>query len=140
MNELFAIPSALSKYLCKGLWVYNHFSYYVFVDTSEIMTFYQCVVIFELLVPCAIPLCVIAFTYTMTAIHLMKSSRSISEGTQNPQLNTCRTTAMIMVGLTVVFMISHVPYHVLWTYVNYNKKQKVYFSISKDNFLSLKYI
>jgi hypothetical protein len=30
-------------------------------------------------------LIVIAFTYTMTARHLVESSRSISEGTKNPQ-------------------------------------------------------
>ena len=137
---LFAIPSALSKYLCKGLWVYNLFSYYVFDDMSAVMTYHQRVVIFELLVSCAIPLCVISFTYIMTALHLVKSSHSIPEGTQNPQVNTRRTTAKIVVGLTVVFMISYVPYHVLWTYVNYNKKQKVYFSISMDSFISLKYI
>jgi hypothetical protein len=48
----------------------------------------------------------------MTARHLVESSRSISEGTQNPQLKTRRNTAQIVVGLTVVFLISYVPYHV----------------------------
>ena len=91
-------------------------------------------VIFELLVSCAIPLCVISFTYTTTALYLKESSRSIPEGTQNPQLNTRRTTAKIVVGLTLVFMISYVPYHVRWTYVNYTKKQKAYFSIRTDSF------
>ena len=65
------------------------------------------------------------------------SSRSISEGGQNPQLNTRRTTAKIVVGLTVVFMISYVPYHVIWTYVNYTKNQKVYFSVSNDLFFEI---
>ena len=113
VTALFAVPSGLSKYLCGGLWFYNLFSYYVFDDTSEVMTYYQLVVIFEILVSCAIPLCVISFTYTTTALYLKESSRSIPEGTQNPQLNTRRTTAKIVVGLTVVFMISYVPYHVI---------------------------
>ena len=52
----------------------------------------------------------------MTARHLVESSRSISEATQNPHLNTRRNTAKIVVGLTVVFMISYVPYHVSCTY------------------------
>jgi hypothetical protein len=59
---------------------------------------------------------VIAFAYIMTARHLVESSRSIFEGTQNPQLNTRRNTAKIVVGLTVIFLISYVPYHVFWTY------------------------
>jgi hypothetical protein len=57
---------------------------------------------------------VIAFTYIMTARHLVESSRPISEGTQNPQLKTRRNAAKILVGLTVVFLISYVPYHVFW--------------------------
>jgi len=53
----------------------------------------------------------------MTARHLVKSSRSISEGTENPQMNKRRNTAKIVVGLTVVFLISYVPYHVFLTYI-----------------------
>ena len=102
---LFAVPSALSKNLC-----------YEFIFVRQ-KSYYKHVVIFELLVSCVIPLCVIAFSYIMTAIHLMKSSRPISEGTQNPQLNARRNTAKIVVGLTVVFLISYVPYHVLWAYI-----------------------
>jgi len=101
---LFAIPSTLAKYLC--------LEYFVF----RLVTYYQRVAIFELLVSCVIPLCVIAFSYVMTARHLVESSRSISEGTQNPKLKTRRNTAKIVVGLTVVFVISYVPYHVFWTY------------------------
>jgi hypothetical protein len=52
---------------------------------------------------------VIAFTYIMTARHLVESSRSIFEGTQNPQMNKRRNTAQIVVGMTVVFLISYVP-------------------------------
>ena len=115
---LFAVPSAISNYLCKGL---------LFVTRIH---YYHHVVIFELLVSCVLPLCVIAFTYIMTARHLVESSRSISEGTQNPQLNTRRNTAKIVVGLTVVFLISYVPYHVFWTYIICTEEEPVLHSIT----------
>jgi hypothetical protein len=103
---LFAVPSALTKYQCEPL------------PVSRRITYYQLVVIFELFVSCAVPLCVIAFCYIMTVRHLVEISRAMSEGTQNPQLKTCRKTANILVGLTAVFLISYVPYHALWTYIN----------------------
>jgi hypothetical protein len=59
----------------------------------------------------------------MTARHLVESSRSISEGTQNPQLKTRRNAAKVVVGLTFVFVISYVPYHVFWTYIVYTDKE-----------------
>jgi hypothetical protein len=103
---LFAVPSTLSKYQCEKM--------------PYVIIYYQIVVIFELLVSCVLPLCVIAFSYVMTARHLVESSRSISEGTQNPQQQTRRNTAKTVVGLTVVFMISSVPYHIFWTYLTYS--------------------
>jgi hypothetical protein len=108
---LFAVPSALSKYLCERSLL------------SSRSTYYQLVVIFELSVSCVLPLCVVAFSYVMTARHLVESSRPISEGTQNPQLKTRRNTAKIVLGLTVVFLISYVPYHAFWTYINYTPEQ-----------------
>jgi len=124
LAALFAVPSALSRDLCV-----------IFLNGVPI-TYYQHVVIFELLVSCVLPLCVIAFSYVMTARHLAENSRSISEGTQNPQLKTRRNAAKIVVGLTVVFVISYVPYHVLWTYLicsyepilSYNIEERVYSS------------
>jgi hypothetical protein len=110
---LFAVPSALSKYLCEGL------------IASRRITYYQLVDIFELSVSCVLPLCVVAFSYVMTACHLVESSRSISEGTENPQLKARRNVAKIVVGLTVVFVISSVPYHAFWTYINYVVKEEV---------------
>jgi len=101
---LFAVPSALANYLCQD--------YHLSVSK----TYYQHVVVFELLVSCVLPLCVIVFTYIMTARHLVESSRSLAEGTQNLQLETRRNTAKIVVGLTVVFVISYVPYHCFWSY------------------------
>ena len=101
---LFAVPSALSNYLCQEY------------TLSISKTYYLRVVVFELSVSCVLPLCVIAFTYIMTARHLVENSRSISEGTQNHQLETRRNTVKIMVVQTVVFLISYVPYHAFWTY------------------------
>jgi hypothetical protein len=100
---LFALPTAVSKYLCENF-------------VSKRMAYYKQVVIFELLEFCLLPLCVIAFSYIMTAHHLVGSSRSMSEGTQSRQLKTRINTAKVVVGLTLVFLISYVPYHVLWAY------------------------
>jgi hypothetical protein len=119
---LFAIPSALSKYLCEGYVALIH------------ITYIQLVVIFELLVSCVLPLCVIAFTYIKTARHLVQSSRPISEGTRNPKLETRRNTAKIVVGLTVVFLISYVPYHAFWTYIICSSEER-FFSDTFTNIL-----
>jgi len=93
---LFAVPSGLSKIGCRESEAFNIINYYLLL------------VIFELLV---LPLFVIAFSYVMTARHLVESYRSISEGTQNLQLKTRRNTAKIVVGLALVFIFSYVPYH-----------------------------
>jgi hypothetical protein len=104
----FAVPSAMSRYLCTGF-------------AFRGVKYYQRVVIFELLVSCLIPLSVIGFTYTTTARHLAQNSR-ISEGKQNHQLKTRRNTAKIVVGLTFVFLISYVPSHGYWTYFIWNEQ------------------
>jgi hypothetical protein len=101
---LFAVPSAISNFVCQQS------------EGIVYTAYYRNVVIFELLVSCVLPLSVIGFTYIKTALHLVKSSR-ISEGTSNLQLKTRRNTARIVVGLTVIFVISFVPYHVLSTYI-----------------------
>jgi hypothetical protein len=113
---LFALPSAVSNYLCE----YNY--------KLSGKWYYHRVVIFELLASCVLPLCVIAFTYIMTARHLVESSCPISEGTENPQLKTRRNTAKIVVGLTVVFVVSYVPYQVFTTYIILNLPIEYYIS------------
>jgi hypothetical protein len=113
---LLAIPSTISNDLCEE-WFF-----------LKGKTYYHRVVIFEILASCALPLCVIAFTYIMTARHLVESSRSISEGTQNSQLDTRRITAKIVVGLTVVFLISYVPYHVFWSYIIWTQNFETVFT------------
>jgi hypothetical protein len=114
MAALFAVPSALSKYPC------------YMADVLGRMTYYQPVVIFELIVSCVLPLCVIAFTYIMTGCHLLQSADPIFEETKNPQLNTRKNAAKIVLGLTSVFLISYVPYHAFWTHIVYTANQKPY--------------
>jgi len=114
---LIAVPSTVTRYQCAKN------------ASMTPTTYYQHVVIFELLASFVLPLCVIAFTYNMTARHLVESSPSISEGTENPQLKTRRITAKILVGLTVVFLISYLPYHVLLTYIIWTQGNDAYPSI-----------
>jgi hypothetical protein len=102
---LFAIPSALSGDIC----------YKYYLDKRKI--YYETVVVFELCVSCLLPLCVIAFSYIMTARHLVESSGSVAEEGNIPQMSTRKYTAKIVLALTIVFLISYVPYHAFWTYV-----------------------
>jgi len=109
---LFALPAAHSKYLCRESIVLGF------------KTYYQHVVVFELLVYCVIPLCVVAFSYIMAARHLVESVVFISEWTKSPQLKRRKNTAKIMVGLAFIFLISYLPYHTLWTHIITTEKQK----------------
>jgi hypothetical protein len=108
---LFAVPSAISKIVCEKSFILWR------------STYYGRVVVFELLVSCLLPLSVIGFSYITTARHLVQNS-SISEGTKNPQIKTRRNTARIVVGLTVVFLISYLPYHALWAYIICTKEAR----------------
>ena len=74
---LFAIPSALSKFIC-----------YVSVMELRNITYYKRVRTSELFVSCSLPLFVITFSYIMAARHLLKNTDLISEETQILQLNT----------------------------------------------------
>jgi hypothetical protein len=110
---LFAIPGVRSRYLCDGpilLWRRNY---------------YQHVTLFYLLLSCVLPLCVIAFSYLNMARRLVESSCSLFEENLNPLLNTRKNTAKIVLGLTVVFLISYFPIHITATY-------EFYFSINLD--------
>jgi hypothetical protein len=92
-----------------------HCSNYLFLRRSNYLLR---LIIFQLLVSCVLPFGVIAFSRIMIARHLLKSSSSLSEGTRNSRLETRKSTAKVVLGLTVVFLISYVPYHVLKTYVD----------------------
>ena len=113
-----AVPTALSKYLCVGFFDSKNKDYYHFV------------VIFEHLVSCVLPLGVVAFSYFMTARYLVKSSRSISEGTQNPHLKTRRNAAKFVMGIAFVFIISYVLYHAFRTYFIYSDNTPYLFKFS----------
>jgi hypothetical protein len=106
---LIAFPLARSNYFVCGSALLRRTNYY------------QLLAIFHLLVSCFLPLCVIAFSYSTTARHLFESSRSISEETQNPQVNTRRNAAKILLGLTVVLLISFVPFHILNAYIFFSR-------------------
>jgi len=120
---LLAIPGARSRYLCDGdilLWRRN---------------FYQLVTVFDILMSCLLPLCVIAFSYLRMACHLVESSFSLSELKQNPQLNTRKNTAKVVLGLTVVFLITYLPYHIAVTVSNYfSIYLDIYTATSGDEF------
>jgi Leucine-rich repeat (LRR) protein len=102
---LFAIPEARSRYLCDRyalIWLTNCFQQYL---------------LFQLLVCCVLPLFAIAFSYIMTARHLVKPSCSVSEETQNSQMNSRKKSAKIVLALTAVFVISYVPFHISHNYL-----------------------
>jgi hypothetical protein len=120
---LFAFTSALSRMVCEEFTLVKHVIYY------------RRVVIFELIVSCVFPLFVIAFSYIMTARHLVESSLSIFEGTQNPQQNTRRNTAKFVMGLTVVFLFSYVPYHIFWAYVICTRQDTIFSEKSTKFFI-----
>jgi len=101
---LFALPSAFSENVCNG---YHEFKYIIY---------YERVILCEFLVSFVLPLLVFAFFYIMTARHLVKNARPISEETQNPPMNTRKNTEKVVLGLHVVFLISYVPYHAFWAY------------------------
>jgi hypothetical protein len=41
-------------------------------------------------------------------------------------MNTRRNSEKNVVGVTVVFLISYVPYHAFWTYITCTAKPKIY--------------
>jgi hypothetical protein len=111
MAAVFTITSVRSMYGCD-------------IQAFLIFTgYFHHLLIFQLLVSCVLPLCVISFSYIMTAKHLVESSCYFSEETQNPQLNTRKNTAKVVLGLTLLFVISYVPYHVpeiyIWSRLKY---------------------
>jgi len=89
------------------------------------VAFYKRVFTFELFVFCALPLFVNAFFYIMTARHLVKSAYLVSEGTQNPQMNKRKNVAKYVMRLTLVFLISYVPYHDFWIYIVFSSGREI---------------
>jgi hypothetical protein len=117
---LFTIPAARLQYIC---------SMSVLLSLTN---YYQQYIVFHLLVSCVFPLCVIAFCYIMTACHLVESADPISAEAQSPRLNTRTSTAKVVLGLTVVFIISYVPYHIAETCVLYSLNIHISLSEAAD--------
>jgi Leucine-rich repeat (LRR) protein len=101
---LFALPSAFLMIMTP------------MYETLLFITYYKYVVSFEFVVFCVLPLCMIVFSYIMTARHQVNSYAFMSERSQRRQLNIRKIIKKIMLGLTVVFLTSYVPYQTLSTY------------------------
>ncbi|PSN44465.1 hypothetical protein C0J52_10967 [Blattella germanica] len=101
----FALPSAFSASAKRVCGMFYSSSYY------------QKVVIFELVVSCILPLCVIVFMYAMTARQLVQSVTT----TDHPHASGRRNIAKIVLGLVLVFIVSFVPYHAIRTYRYWNE-------------------
>jgi len=82
---------SLSQYFCGGSFVFLHINYF------------QHSAIFQLLLSCVFPLCVIAFTYTMTARRLLECSKPISEETQSSQTQQTEKYCKSCVGTYCCF-------------------------------------
>ncbi|XP_069694839.1 uncharacterized protein [Periplaneta americana] len=97
--SLFTIPYTLAvhaDYMCS---VYDSWKYY------------QKVVVFELVVFCILPLGVTACMYCLAARHLMRST-NIESGEIHNKGNSRRSTTRIVLGFTLVFVVSFLPYHI----------------------------
>ena len=106
---LFSVPTALSKYYCvDSVKEFMYIAYYQRVSTFNIFVF------------CVLLLFLIAFSYIMTARHLLKNANPISEETQNPQLNARKTAANVVLGLTVVLVTSYVSLYATEAYLIFN--------------------
>jgi hypothetical protein len=55
----------------------------------------------------------------MTSRRLLKSHFS-ADDVHNARQNTRKTTAKIVLGLTVVFLVTYVPFHIYESYLNYS--------------------
>jgi hypothetical protein len=80
--------------------------------TSDNIEYCRMIDLVHLLTFCVIPLCVIAAMYVMTARQLMITARRMQK-----EAKACKTLAKVVLGLTVVFFVSFVTYHVLWSVI-----------------------
>ncbi|XP_069691376.1 uncharacterized protein [Periplaneta americana] len=75
--------------------------------------FYQKVIILDLVSCCILPLCVVACMHIMAARHLVKAGVVVSESAAESR----RKSARIVLGLSLVFLVSYGPYHVIDTII-----------------------
>jgi Leucine-rich repeat (LRR) protein len=117
LAALCAVPEVRSRSSCGAIIV------------SGVTNYYHYVIIFDLLTSCVIPLCVIAFFHIKTARHLVKTAFYLPAETQNPHLNKRKKTAKIVLGLTVIFLISYLPFYFWKTFLYYS----INYDISGDS-------
>jgi len=79
-------------------------------------TYSQFISLFELLLFCIIPICVINFSYCWTSRHLVKTRFYISGMAQIHQIKKRRNAAKVVLGLAIVFAISYVPAFFILTF------------------------
>ncbi|PSN48498.1 hypothetical protein C0J52_14075, partial [Blattella germanica] len=96
-----ALPSAFSVHVDHNL-----------ICTSDNIEYYRMVDLFHLLTFCVIPLSVIITMYILTTRQLVKNARQMKTDEK-----ICKTLAKVVLGLAIVFFVSFVPYHVLWTVI-----------------------
>jgi len=106
---LFSIPRALASSYC-----------YDPLMRSINIPYLKRYITFEILTFCVLPLFVTAFSYIMAVRHIVKSADRMYEWTQNSQLKARKNVALFMLGLTVVFVISYMPYYVIRCYTIFN--------------------
>ena len=96
-----ALPSSFSMHVDHNM-----------MCTLDNIEYDRMVDLFHLLTFCVIPLCVIVSMHTMTARQLLITARRLER-----EAKACKTLAKVVLGLTLVFFVSFVPYHVLWTVI-----------------------
>ncbi|XP_069696525.1 uncharacterized protein [Periplaneta americana] len=123
--SLFAIPYTLAMHVDDVCSVYDSWKYF------------QKVVVFGLVVFCILPLGVTACMYCLAARHLMRST-NIESGEIHNKGNSRRSTARIVLGFTVVFVISFLPYHILLTYIfraEFDYPDEIYYMFTVSMYL-----
>jgi hypothetical protein len=98
-----ALPSSFTEHVHYNMWCRS--------DHTE---YYRMVKLLHLLAFCVIPLSITVAMYSLTARQLLITARR-----KQTEANACKTLAKVFLGLTIVFFVSFVPYHVLWTLISW---------------------
>jgi hypothetical protein len=94
----FALPSSFPLQVHNNMWcLLGNMQYYRMVNVLHLLTF------------CVIPLSVTVAMYSLTARQLLITARQMQT-----EAKACKTLAKVVLGLTTVFFISFVTYHIIW--------------------------
>ncbi|XP_069694837.1 uncharacterized protein [Periplaneta americana] len=129
LASLFAIPHVISL----------HVDEMGMCTSFSAWKYYEKVVIFELLVICILPLCVIIFMYGITALYLIRST-NVKSGVIHNQGNVRRNAARMMLSLAIVFVVSFLPSYALWTFIVVNLSKvtiKMFYVYTVSSYLLL---